>query len=63
MYLGLVVALIGIAVASNTLPNLGLAAIFLAIVDRWYIPFEERAAAAVFGEAYVDYCRRTRRWL
>jgi len=63
MYLGFVFALLGAALLSNALSALAAPFAFVLIASVWYIPFEERAAAAQFGAAYADYKRRVRRWL
>ena len=62
MYLGLVVAGIGAALASASLSALVLAAAFAITVRCWYIAFEERAMRRQFGDAYEAYCRHVRRW-
>ena len=60
MYLGFLTALLGVALAlRDPLALLG-PAVFWAAAQFWYIPFEERAAEARFGEAYR---RRVRQWL
>jgi len=62
MYLGFTLSLLGWALAfSSGLGWLALVIFFLA-ADRWYIPFEERAMHASFGEQYRQYCERTSRW-
>ena len=62
MYLGLVLAGIGAALASATLSALVLAAAFAITVRCWYIAFEERAMRRRFGDAYEAYCRKVGRW-
>lgn len=63
MYLGLTLALTGIAILLGALwPFLGPVA-FAVIADRWYIRFEEQALRRTFGERYDAYTRKTRRWL
>lgn len=37
--------------------------LFVAWIDRLQIPAEEQALTQRFGAAYLDYCRRVRRWL
>jgi protein-S-isoprenylcysteine O-methyltransferase Ste14 len=37
--------------------------VFFAAANWWYVPFEERAAAAAFGDRYLEYRQRVRRWL
>lgn len=63
MYLGFAAVLLGSALALGTVTPLIACALFLLAADRWYIPFEERACEARFGEAYRSYRARTRRWL
>jgi protein-S-isoprenylcysteine O-methyltransferase Ste14 len=61
-YLGIVVALAGLAIATRS----GLAAIVAAsgwrAFDRW-IPCEERHLQRIFGERYRSYADQTWRWL
>ncbi|MBS0411719.1 MAG: isoprenylcysteine carboxylmethyltransferase family protein [Proteobacteria bacterium] len=63
MYLGFVLALLGAGLAMGALTPLFVPVAFLIVANAWYIPFEERALEAKFGEAYAHYRRRTRRWL
>ncbi|PSM19498.1 PEMT/PEM2 methyltransferase family protein [Nitratireductor sp. StC3] len=63
MYLGFALALLGFAIKLNTPINFALVAAFVLVTDLWYIRYEERIAQSVFGEAYRDYRRRTRRWI
>ena len=63
MYLGFVLALLGIALALGTLsPLLGVAFFFL-VADRGYIPYEETMLAQKFGRDFQAYQAQTRRWL
>jgi protein-S-isoprenylcysteine O-methyltransferase Ste14 len=63
MYLGLVVALGGAALALGT-PGPWLAPLALALVLRFrFVANEERALEATLGAPYLDYTRRVRRWL
>ncbi|KCZ98109.1 isoprenylcysteine carboxyl methyltransferase [Hyphomonas polymorpha PS728] len=63
MYLGFTLALLGAAIGLNNAWALIPAVIFFLVAALHYIPYEERAAAAIFGEAYTAYCRRVRRWI
>ena len=64
MYLGMVIALVGIAVlCQGSLVSFGLVLAFFAVLDRWYVEYEETMMEKVFGQRYSDYCRTTRRWI
>jgi protein-S-isoprenylcysteine O-methyltransferase Ste14 len=63
MYLGMVIALWGVAKLLGTASPLLVLLVFAVIVDRWYITFEERWMKEKFGDAYTKYQARTRRWL
>jgi protein-S-isoprenylcysteine O-methyltransferase Ste14 len=64
MYLGFVIAIIGIALLyQGAISSFVLALLFFVIVDRWYIKFEESAMLNKFGKEYEMYCQNTRRWI
>ena len=63
MYLGFALALLGFAITRNDLISLLWPSVFFAASQWWYIPFEEEAAARVFGERYGSYRRQVRRWI
>lgn len=63
MYLGFVVMLAGAAVMVGTVSAWVGPLVFALVADRWYIRFEERRMVAAFGDAYLDYTRRVRRWV
>lgn len=63
MYLGFVVALVGVWALFGSLGPGFVVVGFVAINQRVYVPFEERAMRASFGSAYEAYCATTRRWL
>ena len=63
MYLGMALVLLGWGVwLSNPASLIGLFA-FVAYMNRFQIGPEERALAALFGEAFADYQARVRRWI
>lgn len=62
IYLGFTLALLGAAITANTPYGLLPVLVFWAAAQFWYIPFEERAASAQFGQDYADYRQKTRRW-
>lgn len=63
MYLGMVAMLGGIAVGLGELPGYAVPLVFLILIDRTFIPMEERAMHRVFGTRYEDYRGKVRRWL
>lgn len=63
MYLGFFLLLLGAALALGAVTTLVAPFAFLLIANAWYVPFEERALRARFGEVYESYQRTTRRWL
>ncbi len=47
----------------GSLPVLGGAALWAAVINSLVIPREERALTEVFGDAYREYLKDTRRWV
>ncbi len=63
MYLGLVVALAGVALVVGSLTAWLGPLVFVVAADRWYIPFEERMMQMKFGRQYEAYRAAVPRWL
>jgi protein-S-isoprenylcysteine O-methyltransferase Ste14 len=63
MYLGFTLALLGISTLVGSLTAFVGPVVFWLSADRWYVPFEERRMRAVFGPAYLEYCRGVPRWI
>jgi protein-S-isoprenylcysteine O-methyltransferase Ste14 len=63
MYLGVMAGILGVAVALGRPLSLLGPVVMLVILDRGFIPREERIMRELFGEAYVAYARRVRRWV
>ncbi len=63
MYLGMVLALLGIGVLLGSLTPLLVVPAFGLLVRWRFIAVEEAMLTATFGQAYTDYQRRVRRWL
>ena len=63
MYLGFVLALLGIAIFLGSLSAMLIVSIFTIIVDRWYINFEEKMLMNKFPREYTGYKIETRRWI
>ena len=63
MYLGISLIYAGVAIILGSLWSLVLLPIPVLVMNAIVIPMEEANAREAFGEQYLAYCRRTRRWL
>jgi protein-S-isoprenylcysteine O-methyltransferase Ste14 len=63
MYLGFTTTLLGCAVFFSSLTMLLAPAIFFSVIDRLVIPREEETMERRFGQEYVAYKDRVRRWI
>jgi protein-S-isoprenylcysteine O-methyltransferase Ste14 len=63
MYLGMTLIVLAIALAVGSAPFYVAAAAMWLILHGAFIPFEERKLEAAFGDDYLDYKARVRRWV
>lgn len=63
MYLGMIVCLTGVACVLGSLSAMAGPLGFFILANYWYVPLEERAMAAKFGDQYHEYLRSVPRWL
>ena len=63
MYVGLFLVLLGWAVWLQSPSNIIVLIAFVLWLTELQIKPEEAALKKVFGQGYVDYCKRVRRWL
>ena len=63
MYLGFVLVLVGVALLLGTLTPWIVVLAFVVLMDVLFIRPEEDMLEETFGQAFLDYKRRTRRWL
>ena len=63
MYLGLALALLGIAIVLGTASPFVVPPLFVWLITVRFIRKEEAILDAQFGESYRAYARRVRRWL
>jgi len=63
MYVGVVVAVIGIGVAFESLPGVAVAVVVW-LLFRWMVlHYEEPLVKRHLGEPFEEYCRRVPRWI
>ena len=63
MYLGMILILGGIAILMGTLTPFFVILLFAAVVDQIFVKIEERMLAEKFGQYWLDYRSKVRRWL
>ncbi len=63
MYLGMVVALFGVAIVLGSLIAFIVPIAFFIIMQTVFIPHEEKALKDTFGRKYLEYRKRVRCWL
>ena len=63
IYLGFTISLFGVWILLGTVLPLAGCLLFMIIANSFYIPYEERAMAQLFGAEYENYQSRVRRWL
>ena len=63
MYLGFVIALLGVCLLLGSLSPFFIVLIFIFITNTMYISFEEKMMEETFGELYFAYKNKTRRWI
>ena len=63
MYLGIVLMLIGAAAIVGTPPFYFMAAAYFAVINWGFCPYEEAKLEDSFGQEYLNYKRKVRRWL
>ena len=63
MYLGMILILSGIAALMGSLTPYVVVFAFAVFMDVAFIRFEEEKLEQTFGEAYLDYKKRVRRWV
>lgn len=63
MYLGLVVAYLGMAGLLTEPWTIALLPLPIAVLNALVIPFEEERLREIFGASFVDYCAKVRRWI
>ena len=63
MYLGMASLLFGVAVLCGSLTPFFLPILFIILMELMFISFEEKDLEKAFGEQYVEYKKKVRRWI
>ncbi len=63
MYLGMELSLMGIAIFLGSLSTFLIPVIFIVIVEKMFIPFEEMTLLTRFPKGYIQYKKQVRRWM
>jgi protein-S-isoprenylcysteine O-methyltransferase Ste14 len=63
MYLGFALTLLGIAIILGTLAPFIVVLVFCILIERVFIRVEERMLGDKFGQAWLEYKARIRRWI
>ncbi len=63
MYVGMAAILLGTAVALGSLAVFMLPIAYVIFTDFMFIRFEEKNLERIFGDEYIEYKRKVRRWI
>jgi protein-S-isoprenylcysteine O-methyltransferase Ste14 len=63
MYLGMSLILFGEAILLGSLGSFLIPFLFIIIIEKFFIPFEERTLITWFPEEYSTYQKRKRKWI
>jgi len=63
LYVGMMAAVVGAVVIMGSLSSFIAPPLFFVFIDRYVIPFEEAALVKMFGDEYLDYKNKVRRWV
>ena len=63
MYLGLLLVITGVAVYFGALSGIFVIPLFVVFINKYQIVPEEEALEEKFGESFIHYAQKVRRWL
>ena len=63
MYLSVTVILLGVSFYIGNIAGFAAPLIFFLMVNRIFIPYEEKLMEELFGEKYLSYKEKVRRWM
>jgi len=63
MYLGMIFMLLALALLVGTFPFYFAAIVYFTVINKFFCPYEENKLTESFGETYLSYKNKVRRWL
>ncbi len=63
MYLGMDLVLLGLSIFLSSLSTFIFPILFIFLIEKLFITFEERSLQKRLGKPYLDYKKRVRRWV
>lgn len=63
MYLSMFIFLLGAVIGLGSLSGIVAPFIFISLINRFVLPFEEHLMEERFGKSYLEYKKRVRRWI
>ena len=63
MYLGMLIILLSIAFKFNLIGGMIISIFFYIFITKFQIIPEEAAMDELFGNEFIDYCKKTKRWI
>ena len=63
MYVGMVLILVGTAVLCGSLSPFLVPVLFVLVINKMIISVEERMLERLFGDEYLEYKKKVRRWI
>ena len=63
MYVGVTMGLFGVAVYFGNILSFLSPLIMFLVLNFVYVPFEEKLMENIFGDRYIDYKKKVRRWV
>ncbi len=63
MYIGMFLLLLGFGICFRNIFSIAVPFVFLFIIAVYFIPLEEKLMKKAFGEEYIDYMKKVKRWI
>ncbi len=63
LYLGMLLGLIGFAIYFGTVESFIFPVILFCVINWYHIPFEEEKMTEAFGDEFINYKAKVRRWI